>query len=51
MKLGNIELSINPEIENITRVYMLWQPFDTYQDIEQQQLPSTPTRTGYTVVE
>lgn len=30
---------------------MLWQPSDTYQDIEQQQLPSTPARTGYTVVE
>lgn len=41
----------NPEPENITRVYMLWQPSDTYQDIEQQQLPSTPTRTGYTVAE
>lgn len=50
-ELSNIELSINPEPENIIRVYMLWQPSNTYQDIEQQQLPSTPTRTGYTVVE
>lgn len=50
-EIGKYRIEYKPKLGNITRVYMLWQPFDTYQDIEQQQLPSTPTRTGYTVVE
>lgn len=50
-EIGKFRIEHKPELEYKTRVHMLWQPSDTYQDIEQQQLPSTPTRTGYTVVE
>lgn len=45
-------LDINPTPDTIIRVLMTYKGFDEpLEDITEQQLPPTPTRTGFTVVE
>ncbi len=43
-------LSVDPAPDTLIRVFMAWEPSDTYVEIEEQEL-SSPERIGFTVVE
>ena len=44
-------LDITPVADTVIRFAMMWQPLDAPIDVKEQQLPDTPERNGFTVVE
>ncbi|MCR4757500.1 MAG: hypothetical protein K5792_06850 [Butyrivibrio sp.] len=46
----NAKLTINPQPDNIIRVFMAWYPTERYIKINPQYI-ETPSRDGFTVVE
>lgn len=47
---NSAQLKINPSPDTLIRVFMAWQPSDSFVDLPAQEL-ITPERTGFTVVE
>jgi len=44
-------LEITPIPDNIIRINMEWKPLETYVEVKEQKLETTPLRDGFTVVE
>ena len=47
----SMPLSVNPQPDTIIRVLMTYRGLDQPIDVTEQQLPETPTRQGFTLVE